>query len=327
MGFAILGVVFNHCRAIIPGGIIVRYGFMGFKLSFAVALDIFLLVSGLGCGRSLSNGNFEEHPVSSAFHFWRRRIRKILPKYIFVVTIYCLICRLANDSFSWIRAFNDFSLYTFFTKGNLTEWYIAAILVFYLLTPFFFKLLVCNRTVYWMLAGGIAVISFFLSLSKASDSFKTVNEIFITRFPVYMTGIAFSKKLDSREGVLERRRAILLLAVVLICYICNRLLNKVNEMCVERLLFWPESILICLLLADGFEKGKIPGKDFFEFLGSITLELYLTHEKTLAFFRWSDEYPQWYAWLFDAAAILIAIGVSLLIHRLFTLLEKRRQAL
>lgn len=324
MGIAILGILLFHGRAAVSGGAIIQYGFAGVKYFLQIGVDIFLLLSGLGCGYSLAAGGFEEQCGPSVIRFWGRRLKRILPKYILITVLYCLICALTSESFNWKNAVEDYSLVTFFTKGNLREWFIAGILLLYFLTPFFYWLLNVNRTAYRILEGLIAAFALAISFSGASSSFKIVNEIFIARIPVYMTGISFSRELESAKPVLHRRSALLLLAAFLACYMVNRMFNATNEMCVERLLFWPTAVVLSLLLANGFEKRRIPGRALFGFFGTITLELYMTHEKILGFFRWSDHYPLWYAWLFDAAAILIAIGVSLLIRRLFALFERRR---
>lgn len=327
MGVAILGILLFHGRAAVSGEAIIQYGFAGVKYFLQIGVDIFLLLSGLGCGHSLAVGGFEEQRGSSAIRFWGRRLKRILPKYLLITGIYCAICAFTSESFNWMSAVEDYSLITFFTKGNLKEWFIAGILLLYFLTPFFYWLLNVNRTAYSILEGLIVACALVVSLSDASSSLKIVNEIFIARIPVYMTGIAFSRKLESAEPVLQKRTALFLLTALLVCYMANRMFNTTNEMCVERLLFWPTAIALSLLLANEFERGRIPGRAFFGFLGTVTLELYMTHEKILGFFHWSDQYPLWYAWLFDAAAILIAIGVSLLIRRLFALFERRRQTL
>lgn len=327
MGVAILGILLFHSRGVVAGSTAVRYAFAGAKYFLQIGVDIFLLLSGLGCGHSLARGGKENHCGHSVIQFWGRRLKRILPKYILITVLYCVISALTSESFNWKNAVEDYSLVTFFTKGNLKEWFIAGILLLYFLTPFFYWLLNVNRTAYRILEGLIVFFALAVSFSGAQSSFKIVNEIFIARIPVYMTGISFSRELESAKPVLHRRTALLLLAAFLACYLANRMFNTTNEMCVERLLFWPTAVVLSLLLANEFEKGRIPGSAFFGFFGTITLELYMTHEKILGFFRWSDQYPLWYAWLFDAAAILIAIGVSLLIHWLFTLLERRRLAL
>ena len=325
MGTAIVLIMFYHCRAVIPGNSIIWYGYAGIKLFCQIGVDIFLLLSGLGCGYSLAVGGFEEQPVPAARRFWIKRAWRILPKYLLVVAVFCVINALTKETFSWSRVFYQYSLITFFTRGKLTEWYIAAILVFYLLTPFFYSLLKTSSVAYWAVVGVIAALTIVISLSNTSKAFNTVNEIFITRFPVFMTGVALSQRLNKPEGILKECTALCLLAVVLVVYVINRLFNSTNEMCVERLLFWPGSLLLCLLMANGFEKGKLTGSRFFSFFGTITLELYLTHEKIRDFYEWSDAYPWWYGWLFDMATILIAICIALLIHGSFAVLDKRRQ--
>ena len=65
----------------------------------------------------------------------------------------------------------------------------------------------------------------------------------------------------------------------------------------------------------------------FSFLGGITLELYLVHEKLLAAFLHllspnSRDFVSVLA--VDIVSFFAAVGIAVLIHRLFLPLEKRR---
>ena len=104
--------------------------------------------------------------------------------------------------------------------------------------------------------------------------------------------------------------------------------NNTNEMCVERLLFCPLAVCLTLLLGLFFE---MHGKGWFaqtcSFLGTITLELYLTHEKVLKLiirspiYRESDSVA--HSLFTDVAAILIAILLSVILRRLFLTIERK----
>ena len=79
MGAAILGILLYHGRAMIFGGV-VGYLFAAVKYFMQIGVDIFLLLSGFGCCRSLFCTFQEKYVAKGIGHFYLRRVRRVIPK-------------------------------------------------------------------------------------------------------------------------------------------------------------------------------------------------------------------------------------------------------
>lgn len=130
MGLALLWVMLFHAysyhapwRAL---ALVQEYGYLG--------VDIFLFLSGLGlCGSLL------RRPSVTAF--WRARCARILPAYWLVVGAYslCLIYlgRISFSTMLWSLS----GLHYWFQIPGSFNWYVSALLAFYLLAPLWVRLL------------------------------------------------------------------------------------------------------------------------------------------------------------------------------------------
>ena len=154
-----------------------------------------------------------------------------------------------------------------------------------------------------------------------------VNEIFFTRIPIFMAGLLLGRKCEEGMHPVRRKTVLLVCMVFLAAYLVNRLVNSVNEIAVDRLLFCPLAIAITFLCGSWFENHPGAGRKVFSFLGGITLELYLVHEKLLGAFQHllspvSRDFVPMLA--VDIVSCFAAVGIAVLIHRLFLPLEKRK---
>lgn len=126
MGLAILWVVLYHstinASSVPVLGTLQAYGYGG--------VDIFLLVSGLGLYYAY-RGN-----VSMAT-FYKRRLQRILPTYLPVVLLFCLLYwGIGEMSFTEVLL-NLTTLSFWLGLDSRFDWYVPALLVLYFLTPLF----------------------------------------------------------------------------------------------------------------------------------------------------------------------------------------------
>lgn len=82
MGLAIIILMFCHSTVSIPTGL--NNVLLGVRALCQCGVDIFMLLSGLGCYYSFSNT-----PKTSAF--WKKRFIKILIPYIITVAAYAVV--------------------------------------------------------------------------------------------------------------------------------------------------------------------------------------------------------------------------------------------
>lgn len=237
-----------------------------------IGVDIFFMLSGLGCYYSMGKSR-------TSLIFYKKRIVRILPTYLFIITIYgifsCLI--LKNNILEYLY---KYSLISFFLDGNLSEWFVAAILILYLFFPLLYQLINKRKFLFYFLGFIILILSFIISLFWSKESsFYVVNEIFIARIPIFLVGICIGNILYNNKDVnLNNVSLIIMLVTSVILYVVNYNCNLLNMLTITKYIFIPIVISLTVLLnfdsCNSFEKAS-------KFLGSITLEIYLIHEKLM----------------------------------------------
>ena len=136
-----------------------------------IGVDIFLLLSAMGCYFSLSKS-------SNIIKFYKKRALRILPSFILISgSLY-----IAHILFSQ----HDISIITYLGLGvlfgDLTFWFIPLIITCYILAPFIFKLVHYKYALVTILL--LSTIFFILSV--------TLNFIF-SRLPIFFLSMYFSK--------------------------------------------------------------------------------------------------------------------------------------
>ena len=264
MGLAILWVMLFHAYEfhfyILPLDVFKQFGFAG--------VDIFILLSAMGLYVSLaktSDGNLAR--------FYKRRVTRILPAYWLVVGLYSL-CLILCRRIRWSTALWSLStLHYWFRIPDTFNWYVPAILAFYLLTPFYVRLF--NRCAWkglltaamFPISYGIYRLSIPLHLNYTED--------FICRIPAFSLGILMGYFLLTERSLTLRHCALWsagsLVGIVLAVL---RLLNRfyINPCYVIGLLLVP----IVLICSKGLD--LLPGdslRRILRLLGESSLEIYL----------------------------------------------------
>ena len=175
LGIAMIWIVLYHTN----------FGFdsellRSIKSSGYGGVDICLFASGIGCYYSLSKD-------PDAAHFLKRRIVRIMPTY-WIFIICWLVYRYVNDMFKWDMAIgNIFAVQNFTTRGNEFNWYISAILLFYILTPYFKRLV--DRLSFFT---NILIIGLLIVFTLPFwNSYTFI--ITVTRLPIYYMGVLCGK--------------------------------------------------------------------------------------------------------------------------------------
>ncbi|MCR5565503.1 MAG: acyltransferase [Clostridiales bacterium] len=263
MGFAILCIMFTHNS--IEIGIIWSTA----KIIAQIGVDLFLFLSGYGLYNSY---------MKSPEGFYKRRFIRIIPTYLLVTILYIAYLKIFTSS-SIKEALWNFSLISFFTDGIQLQWFIAIILLLYLLYPVLFRLVNVRLAV--ILTCCVAWSSSLLICYgpwTLPVNIIRVFSLFIIRIPVFIAG----SYVRSHEHQFGKNDGLNVLAAVcsIVCIILVRLYIK-DYWPLVRVLFFPATISICNILASLFSVIPENRKRFFSILGSITLELYLIHEKVL----------------------------------------------
>lgn len=268
LGFAMVWIVLFHTNFEGEIGILNSLRSMGYG-----GVDICLFASGIGCYYSLSANN-------DAVKFLKRRLIRIMPTYLIFIVIW-LIYKIIVDEFGIFMAIgNLFAVQEFTSLGNSFNWYISAILLFYILTPYL-KSLVDKLS--FSLNILFIVMLVILSLSFwCSDTYIVT----VARLPIFYLGIFTGKECFIDKKIKRVHVLLLLVSFVVGVWILHVFFNCYGALLWSHGLYWYPFILITPPLCVGIsyfsmfvEKVKICS--FFvkliAFIGKHSFEVYLVH--------------------------------------------------
>lgn len=257
---------------------------------------------------------------------------KIMLPYIIVAVGYAFVHvgyfkRVTLTEYLW-----EHSLISFFVDAALRIWFVAAILFLYGIFPALYYGLRRSTRGFFFGCCIVFVMCFTLSCLSLNREITIINEIFISRIPAFMLGMIIGKLLKENEQpslpLCIIWSGFAALTIVIIWVIMSGIINWWT---VARLLFAPFVLLGMLLLGRGMDKKKPGGTSdkLLIFLGGITFELFLLHDKVLetinAFLYLFDDNPT----AITLCANVLAIGLSVLgawiLQRIVSLLAMGRK--
>lgn len=169
-------IVFAH-SGFKPGSMLFTY----LKAWGYGGVDISLFASGLGCYFSLEKD-------SDALRFLKRRIARLAPVYIPFILLWCVYHYLTHGPYPVSAVLgNLLGIQNLTGLENSFNWYISALLLFYVLSPLLKSL--TDRIGY---GRQVVVIGFLLLLSVPFWTADTYI-ITVTRLPVYYAGMVFGR--------------------------------------------------------------------------------------------------------------------------------------
>lgn len=263
MGLSMLSIMLFHqyFTSSIPFNIFHNIGFWG--------VDIFLYLSGMGLVNSI-----KKNPTNV---FYLRRFKRIIPSCIICGTTKYIIFLLLGSSVLILKEGLNIGIWSL---ASLDLWFIHTIIIFYIFAPILYRLLLK----FPYLTISIILIVFFvngLSLRPMVGfkwlSFPGVISWTIERLPVFTAGMLISIKHEGRYFTNFVSFIFLFIAIIL------NLLEKTNlsflgiQTCqmLAITISMPSLIMLCTFIITKIPKSLYQGVVF---LGTYSLELYLTHE-------------------------------------------------
>ena len=196
-----------------------RAYFNGKSIGYA-GVDICMFASGIGCYYSLESN-------SDVGLFIKRRLNRIMPSYL-VFMVFWLLLQFLRGFFTWPMAIgNVFAVQQLTGNSGSFNWYISAILLFYLFAPYF-KALVDKSS-------KIVNTLFLTFLLIVTIPFWNSNNmiIIVTRLAIFYIGMLIAKlcKADIKLSATQVVLAVLMLAVgcILIMSPENRIFVSVAQ--------------------------------------------------------------------------------------------------
>ena len=269
MGVAILWIVLFHLPHHEPYSLLEYLVLPGYG-----GVDIFLFASGLGCYAAY-------HRKPDPIAFISRRASKILPTFLTFMAFW-LAYKLRFSNLTIHAALGNL----FFVQGivNLNpsfNWYPSAMLVFYLLTPYFFAAINHIRNKKQFLLLFLLVFSFTLSFWNNETLI-----ILASRFPIFFLGM-YLGRMNQSDLSLNRFHFMLLgfsfiLGWVLLFYFAA---CHTYNMWIHGLAWYPFILIapgMCSgisLLCNALQSRRIGSLivRVFSFIGQHTFEIYLIH--------------------------------------------------
>ncbi len=314
-GFSIITIIlFHFCEDVEKagfGGAVTAMTKIGNLALGSSGVEIFLFLSGMGLFRSLS-GN----PRLS--DFYRKRLRRVLPAYLVFGGAGWLILDILLRKAGWLTFLLDFTTVSFWTEGRRLVWYISLILILYLLFPLLYRMVAIPDG---RLAGTLtavltaAVMAGCLALHFLAQPVYDHIEIALWRVVPFILGAWYGRKMRCGQGFTAE--AVILCAMGVI----GMALAAVTKWRPDFLwgvfslrlstLFYPFVVMFTAAAV----LSKCGGSRFLRFVGSISLELYLSHVIIRAIFNEAGLktcYPQYYL-----LCIALSAALSVAVNRLF----------
>ena len=269
MAAAIVLILLNHMKAFWPENpakIAASFFYGG--------VDLFFFLSGVGCFFSWRR---DRDPAA----FLRRRALRILPSYLPFILVWLTLQAAKSGITPTAVLANLLGVQGFVKLEPAFNWYVSALWLSYLLTPWLAALAErCDTK-----PRAFAALAGLLLLSAAFWGDRELI-ILMTRLPVFLAGMLFAAESERREA-LTRTETVLLLALIPVGAV---LLWEFAKYWPDRLwscgLHWYPFLLIapgaCLAIAaaasalERFRAGRALNRAA-GFVGGYTFEIYLTH--------------------------------------------------
>lgn len=316
-GGAIIWIVFFHCglRPITKTfNVIKGYGDCG--------VEIFFFLSGIFLFFSYDK---DKNPVA----FYKRRLLKILPPYLIIYGI-VFMCLDLVPTFNIGQFLLDYSLMDFWLHGlGRAPWFVAAIIVFYLIYPLIYNLFFgeTKHRAVKLLVFFVAVISVGWLLIE----YRPYLNIFTVRIPIFILGCFFGKFVHDDFDV---KLWHLILMGIMFCGTLVLFLTFRGIWWLRNLFYAFLTVNLIFVLSGLyrlFERFVPLLNKPFTFLGGLTLEIYLCHEKIQESLLYllrrtgfvSAEFADVrYQWVCIVLAVLVAYDVRSLVKMLLRLSKK-----
>ncbi|WP_368670595.1 acyltransferase family protein [Prevotella sp. E2-28] len=270
MGVATILIILCH----MPAHGVVMPNYLSILLSHGGAgCDLFLFLSGLGMYHSL---NTNKMGGRNTFSWFKKRLFRLLVPYLLICAPIFVVFAL-RDHWTLSQYFLRLSTISFYTEG-WGLWFLALIIVLYVITPLFYKLFTGRSKREWLFF--LICVAWLPSTLSLSQGFF-FNVLFcLCRIPCFLLGLYFADDILTNKQIKLRYAS----AAILCLFIASLLLNNtgvvtISYIWIERLL-----VLITFVLIINRMKHNTIVLNILKFMGSISLESYCTNVFVLPFF-------------------------------------------
>ena len=321
MGAAMLFVILFHV------GLPREDMFFGLRRMGNIGVDIFLFLSGMGLWFS-----WTKRPSLS--HFFTRRFLRIYPTWLLLASLYYIpdylelsFVQHSGHSTSIIDLIGDISInWDFWLHDELTFWYIPAIMLLYLLSPFYMKLILTHPIYRWL---PVVMLMWCILVQYVTPINNAVGhlEIFWSRVPIFFIGINMAAAVQRKETM--DGTSIWMIWLIFIMALASSIFLEQEKhgqfpLFLERMLYIPLTITTILLLNRVFRRTPTTINKAFKFVGALSLEAYLIHDHFVLAYVEKLHWTYWSTFLLTTSITLCAAWiVHQLLERIITPLENK----
>lgn len=304
MGLAILWVMAFHLVS--KGKDFFDFGFLNPILGIGYGgVDIFLFLSGLGLYYS-----YTKQPNSILFY--KKRLIRIFPTYIIICIAYEFLCGYGN-------CLLNITTIGYWIGESHYDWYVPAILAFYILFPYLYKLTtkvspqslsICSLVIITII---IVAIHYFTNMKIDDDRM-----FFISRIPIFIVGTSFGHILRSNQKIKNIDTLLIILAIggllMLFCvknqhYISFGLASGVSQY--PFVFITPGLLLGAGVFLHFTERYWVWINKSLKMVGGLSLELYLVH---LHLFACCPYYEHFNVYLYVLILFAVSFILAFLLH-------------
>lgn len=277
MGLAMLFIILFHINTARGDA------FYGLRRCGNVGVDIFLLLSGVGLWFAWSRmAERGLSPRQMLAQFWRRRLVRLLPAWLLVAATYYIMdyARGGGHSQGLIDLVGDITInWDFWLHGELTFWYVPAIMALYAVAPLYMWLIGRHPMYRWLPLVAVVwcvMVEWVLPLHAAFHHL----EIFWSRIPIFLIGINMGEMVRRRH-TLDGQSVWMLGLIWALTFGTTLYLEQVRHgafpLFVERMLYIPFTITTVMVLNRVLRRSPAWACRALAAVGAVSLEAYLIH--------------------------------------------------
>lgn len=318
-GISILTIMFFHyflsCQ---EGGMAKLTADLYISVIGRTGVAVFLILSGIGLFFSMSaNPDLKR--------FYRKRVFRVLIPYLIVQIIYLSVNDIALGHGGIVGFLKDITFVSVFTDGDTHSWFIALILIMYLVFPLLFKIFKSGKHNFLKLAALVsATVLFTIVLKKVTPELYYNIEVMITRIPAFIIGAYLGEKVYNKRQVGWQYWAAALAGSAAYLYFTARE-NFGDARLEEMFIKYSETvyalliIMVLSIVLEAVNSAKL--SKILAFFGSMSLELYMVHIVLRSFMQSMGIPP--FNPLYYLIMLGASVGISYFLAKLDTKIMKK----
>ena len=273
-----------------------------------LGVDIFLFLSAIGLCKSMQNNDTKS--------FYMHRFNRVVLPYLLIAIPFFVWLDLFQKGDGWGQLLLNITTIKFWIDGDHPTWYIAFIIIMYLLFPLFFR---WGKKTEHLSTVAILILSVVIEalMYKTGFPLYRTSERALSRVPVFMIGLLYAPYVLSGKRIMQWQ-VLMLLFVGLFFFITSFSLFHIVYI---RYMYCPISISI--IVGYAYLRKSIALErlwTFFAKIGGYSLELYVIHVFILRVVKVIGLWPVFTSsvwWLFiPVISLVLALFLQLISKRL-----------